>query len=181
MYYKYKTMTTEEKKEKERIRCRKYYQANKAAILERQKKYDAANKDKKALYDKKYREENSELIREYHAKRYAENPEAYSSGSYKDPNYSSNYYKANRDSILAKHKKYHEYNKDGFYSVYYLPEENYVGQTNCMRVRMNDHRSKHGRYTKDVEVLAKFETRKEALAFEAELHKMGYNGLNNGV
>ena len=65
--------------------------------------------------------------------------------------------------------------------MYYLPEEHYVGQTNSVFLRMKGHKSESNRHILDVEVLAKFETRKEALAFEAKLHSMGYNGFNGGL
>ena len=45
---------------------------------------------------------------------------------------------------------------------------------------MRKHKYGHGRIIEGAEVLAKFQTREEALAFEAKLHSMGYLGLNNG-
>lgn len=73
-------------------------------------------------------------------------------------------------------KAYRESKKDGYFTVYYLPEEHYVGQTNSLYLRLTNHRKDYKRHILDAEVLGKFETRKEALAFEAKLHLMGYNG-----
>lgn len=84
--------------------------------------------------------------------------------------------KDNIDKVKIYRKRHKATLKDGLFTVYYLSEENYIGQTNCLYNRMNEHKSKFNRHVLDVEVLGKFETRKEALAFEAKLHSMGYDG-----
>ena len=86
----------------------------------------------------------------------------------------------NPDNVKVNRKNYKESLKDGFYTVYYLKEDHYVGQTNCLPVRLEKHK-RNGRHILDAEVLARFETRTEALAFESRLHDMGYHGRNNGL
>jgi len=71
-----------------------------------------------------------------------------------------------------------EYRPDGYYSVYLLPNENYVGQTKQIKTRMYDHKYK-GRDTTDYKVLHTFSTREEALNKEAEYHDMGYSGKHS--
>jgi|688.fasta_scaffold321869_2 hypothetical protein len=64
------------------------------------------------------------------------------------------------------------------YAVYYLPEEHYVGFTNNMRSRMNDHR-KRGRSILGFEVICKFENPIDAHLFETMLHQRGYHGFQH--
>ena len=73
-------------------------------------------------------------------------------------------------------KKYNPTKKDGHYSVYLLPDHNYVGQTNSIYHRMTSHRSDNGRNTDNVRVLYTTKSRDEALELEALLHDMGYEG-----
>ena len=67
--------------------------------------------------------------------------------------------------------------RDGFYSVYYLPEEHYVGYTNRFKQRLAEHRSKKNRITEGATVIAKFESA-DAHLFETRLHQRGYLGFN---
>ena len=69
---------------------------------------------------------------------------------------------------------------DGYYYVYYLPEEHYVGLTNNIRRRMMDHRRlRNGqKFTNDYEILGKFESNIDAHWFEIQFHQRGYNGFN---
>ena len=61
------------------------------------------------------------------------------------------------------------------YSVYYIPEEHYVGMSKNVYSRMNKH--KHlGKIIDDYEVLQSFENPIEAHLMETRLHLMGYNG-----
>lgn len=97
--------------------------------------------------------------------------------------YRAKWNKANKDKIAAQNKRYSNKLKQRqpYYTVYYLKEEHYVGQTMGIRKRLAVHKYESKRHVLDVEVLAKFETREEALAFEAKLHDMGYDGKNNGL
>lgn len=65
---------------------------------------------------------------------------------------------------------------DGFYSVYYLPEHHYIGMTNCMKNRMQEHRRK-GKFTNGYEIVASFNSAIEAHYIETKLHLLGYNGF----
>lgn len=153
-----KKKTEEEKKETKRIRMKAYRLENKEKIAAKAKEYNRIK-----MQDPEYREKMRLKASEYRKN----NPEKVSS-----------YWKENRSEIQ---RRYRESLKDGLYTVYYLPEEHYVGQTHSIKKRIEDHRYARKRHVLDVEVLAKFETRKEALAFEAKLHDMGYHGKNNGI
>ncbi len=73
-------------------------------------------------------------------------------------------------------KEYRESQKDGLHHVYYLPNHNYVGCTDCIVTRMSQHRSTHGRYTDNYQILASFEDRDKALRFESIMHDSGFEG-----
>ena len=64
----------------------------------------------------------------------------------------------------------------GYFYLYYLPEEHYVGITNNMYVRMKHHKYKN-KYIEDVEIIAKFERQVDAHLYETKLHSMGYEGF----
>ena len=62
------------------------------------------------------------------------------------------------------------------YSVYYLPEEHYVGMSESVTTRMTKH--KHlGRIVEGMEILASFDSPIRAHLFETTLHLMGYRGF----
>ena len=65
--------------------------------------------------------------------------------------------------------------KDGVYSVYLLPEENYVGVTDNLTVRKRGHKHS-GRNVKGMRVLYQFFNRQDALELEAFCHELGYKG-----
>ena len=89
------------------------------------------------------------------------------------------YDRANKESILAGERARRKSKKDGLYTVYLLPKENYVGQTNNLAYRLIGHRGV-GRDTTDAEVIGKYKTRREALDVEKEYHDKGYKGFNTG-
>lgn len=74
-------------------------------------------------------------------------------------------------------KRFHEANET-IISVYYLPEEHYVGLTNNIPHRMRCHRQK-GKLTDNYEILASFERYVDALWFEILFHQRGYLGCRN--
>ena len=90
--------------------------------------------------------------------------------------YYKKYYQANKENKAAYNEAYNEDNKDGYYTVYYLKEEHYVGMTTSLNIRLSSHKSKHNRHIEDVEIIGKYKTKKEALRVEAALHAMGYLG-----
>jgi hypothetical protein len=63
-----------------------------------------------------------------------------------------------------------------YHIVYLLPEHNYVGVTNRPYTRMINHTSEHNRNTNNWVELKRFDNRKDALIYEAELHTQGYEG-----
>ena len=67
--------------------------------------------------------------------------------------------------------------RDGHYTVYYLPEHHYVGMTNALKNRLQEHRSKNNRLTDGVEIIGIYEKAVEAHITETMLHAMGYNGF----
>ena len=84
--------------------------------------------------------------------------------------------KNNPEQKKLMNKKWSESVKDGHFSVYLLPDHNYVGQTSCMYDRMNNHRSQCGRNVNNVRILYTTKCRDEALELEELLHDMGYEG-----
>jgi len=79
---------------------------------------------------------------------------------------------ANKEKKKAKWNSY----KDGLFTVYLLPRENYVGMTNNLYYRLSTHKCKHKRNIEGAKVLGKYKTKKEALYIEAMYHDNGYNG-----
>ena len=66
---------------------------------------------------------------------------------------------------------------DGYYSVYYLPEEHYCGATNCVDMRIKDH-SRKGKNTKGWRILYCSESRNTAVHYEAMFQTvLGIGGL----
>jgi hypothetical protein len=95
--------------------------------------------------------------------------------------YSKNYrYSRNKDQqkkYLDYQKKFYYNNKDGFYYVYLI--DNYVGQTEVPYYRRNQHKYL-GKDVSTFRILAKLDTRDEALELEALLHDLGYEGRHTG-
>ena len=85
----------------------------------------------------------------------------------------------NKEAIKESNKIYNESLKDDFYTLYYLPEEHYVGVTCKLKTRLAKHRTESNRITKGYEVISTFDTKKEALDVERFMHDyLGYNGKN---
>ena len=76
-------------------------------------------------------------------------------------------------------KRWRQTKKTSCFSVYYLPEEHYVGITNSLYLRMKDHND-HGKITEGYVEIARFERKVDAAWFEILFHKRGYNGFNKG-
>ena len=138
------------------------------------KAYYQANKKKKEAYDKAYYQSNKEKAVDYQKAYYQANKE-------KEKAYSKAYYQANREKKIAKAAAQMAANKHDPV-VYYLPEHHYVGVTNCLYSRLNNHRSYHKRITKGYEVLYTAKDAVEARAVERYMHyEMGYNGRHGGT
>ena len=85
------------------------------------------------------------------------------------------YYLRHQEAMKAKIRAYKQSLKESVYTVYYLPEEHYIGITNQLKIRMQNQRL-NGKITDGYEVVMKVETKREALDIESKLHKLGYNG-----
>jgi hypothetical protein len=107
------------------------------------------------------------------------------------------YYHANKEKVAAYYKKYNadsenkikraayakktskaykDSQKDGLFTVYCLPKENYVGMTTTLIQRLHAHKSHHNRDTEGAYVLSKHKTKREALDTEASYHAKGFKG-----
>ena len=74
---------------------------------------------------------------------------------------------------------YREIEKDGLFTVYYLPKENYVGMTTSLCQRLRAHKSvNHNRDITGYKILGKYATKEEAVEVEASYHAKGYLGRN---
>lgn len=78
-----------------------------------------------------------------------------------------------KDRGHSKRKRY----KNGYYTVYYLPEHHYVGMTNALKNRLQEHRSKNGRITEGYEIIGTYERAVDAHLAETILHSIGYYGF----
>jgi len=104
--------------------------------------------------------------------------------------------KANPNKVKASNAKFKESNPDyrvpcmaeadlGYYAVYLIENYNssgdhYCGQTGNLYNRMTHHRHCGKLNTENHRILQCFETREQAMAFEAIQHEAGYHGYNNG-
>ena len=89
--------------------------------------------------------------------------------------YAKKYYLANKEKLKLSSKAYRDKNTDSFYTLYYLPEEHYIGVTNQPKLRFNLHKCL-GKHTLDIEVVCTFSNKQQALLCERLLHSIGYNG-----
>ena len=81
-----------------------------------------------------------------------------------------------KPDIYFKGPDYKNNQKDGYHRVYLLEDYNYVGVTNNINHRFNQHKWKSNRDCTNHRVLYKTKDRSEALELEALLHDMGYEG-----
>lgn len=90
------------------------------------------------------------------------------------------YESKNKKKIKAIRKKWMDAQKNGFYNVYLIVNENYVGSTDNIYRRMANHKNL-GRDISKIEIIAKFKNRKDAIELEKFLHNSGYEGkhINN--
>ena len=65
--------------------------------------------------------------------------------------------------------------RDGKYHVYYLPEEHYVGITDCVNDRMYSHDAS-GKIIENYEIIYSTVDPTFAVLLEALLHNLGYRG-----
>ena len=102
----------------------------------------------------------------------AEEREAYK--AYRRENY-RNESKEKREARKLRASKINNKRNDGYYSVYYIPNEHYVGYTKMFDHRMKEH-SRKGKNVEGTVVLRTFEDKNYARLYEAQWHTMGVNG-----
>ena len=91
---------------------------------------------------------------------------------------SKKYHYENRDTILERKK---EYDKQLYLDkhsplVYLLVNENYVGTTENLKMRLVRHKTDYNRDVSEVIILAEYSNRADALELEEALHNQGYEG-----
>ncbi len=91
---------------------------------------------------------------------------------------SREYHYKNRDAILERKR---EYDKQLYLDkhnplVYLLVNENYVGTTENLKMRLVRHRTDKNRDVSEVIILAEYIDRADALELEEALHNQGYEG-----
>ena len=129
------------------------------------KAYRLANKEKLAAQKKKYHEDNKELFSLKKKQKYEANKEPAIKRAKK-------WYKANKDLV----KERRDAKTDDFYTLYFIPNHNYVGVTNQTYARMNNHRVKNNKDTTNWTTIKTFKTKREALDAESFYHSIGYEG-----
>ena len=87
------------------------------------------------------------------------------------------YYLANKEKIADDQRRWRESRKDGLFTVYLLPKEDYVGMTTSLQKRLTNHRTNHKRDITDAKVLGNYATKREALDVEASYHAKGFKGI----
>ena len=90
--------------------------------------------------------------------------------------YLKRYYQKNKDKIQERSSKYYQSLKHKP-MVYYLPEEHYVGITECWVKRKITHKKKN-RYVEDMEVICYCDRMVDAMFIVIQFHQRGYNGFN---
>ncbi len=108
-------------KEQKKVYRKKYYEANKKRILERQKLYQqtsAKSKETKRLYREKNKAKLQEYMKDYHSRYYDENKETILRNNKEwresNPDYSKNHYTLNKEIYKNNHKNYRENNIEYF-------------------------------------------------------------------
>ena len=157
-------------------RCR----ANRSSErIEEQKAYQK-------IYGAQYHQENkieaNKASREWRKK----NPGYVSPCIIKNPNWQKEYSKEWHKANPGYQKQCHLDRNLGYFAVYLIQNYNglgdaYVGQTGNLYARMSNHRKLGRLNTEAYRILQCFETREQALAFEAIQHEAGYHGYNGGI
>ena len=84
----------------------------------------------------------------------------------------------NPDKVKAMDARKKAKKKTAYYSIYYLPEEHYVGITNQIDLRILNHSCK-GKITVGCEIICEVSSKKEALQIERFFHSIGYIGAGH--
>ena len=92
---------------------------------------------------------------------------------------SREYYYKNRDAILDRKSEYDKQKQIADKHnplVYLLVNENYVGTTENLKMRLLRHKTDKKRDVSEVIILAEYIDRADALELERALHNQGYKG-----
>jgi hypothetical protein len=91
--------------------------------------------------------------------------------------YKNEYTEERRQELRDYSKNYRKQKENTYpgYSVYYIPEEHYVGMSKNVEIRIQKH-SALGKITDGWEVIQSFENPIRAHLMETQLHLIGYNG-----
>ena len=89
-------------------------------------------------------------------------------------------YQEKKESSLKLQEKYGHLGKNGWFVVYYLPLENYVGYTGEFYKRLIAHKNTGKRNIESAYILGEYRTREEAMAVEDSYHAKGFKGAITG-
>ena len=85
-------------------------------------------------------------------------------------------YSANRDSRVKGMRELYKSSTSSYYTVYFIPEYNYIGVTNNLSRRVLNHKNNEGRVFSEYSEVSRFNSKEEALYVEYQLHCQGFNG-----
>ena len=85
-------------------------------------------------------------------------------------------YQEKKESSLRIQEKYGHLGKNGWFTVYCLPKENYVGYTGNFYKRFIGHKNAAKRNIEGAYILGEYKTKREALDVEASYHAKGFKG-----
>ena len=89
-------------------------------------------------------------------------------------------YQEKKKAALELHEKYGHLVKNGWFTVYCLPKENYVGYTGNFYRRLIAHKNTMKRNIESAYILGEYRTREEAMAVENSYHAKGFKGAIAG-
>lgn len=105
MRYNVEMITKQQKLERHRISCRKYYKNNIEKVRESKKKWKEKNPEADKIYSRKYRKENKERVKAIVHKSYLKNRD-------KKLAYSKKYREENKEKTKIRHDRYRRNNKE---------------------------------------------------------------------
>lgn len=88
------------------------------------------------------------------------------------------YHLRNKEKRNLQTKSNYNKDKSKFYFVYYIKEYDYIGITRNLVMRSSQHRTVNNRIFKELAICGVFTDKRQALSREAELHEIGFKGLN---
>ena len=144
------------------------------------------HKARQKIYGAQYHQENKIEANKASREWKKNNPGYVSPCVTKNPNYYKEYSKEWKEANPGYHKQRHLDSDLGYYAVYIIEDymgtgDAYCGQTGNLYTRMSTHRRDGRLNTEAYRILQCFETREQAMAFEAIQHEAGYHGYNNGI